>query len=141
NDADLTQLDADVEELAEDEEEHTQARLKSRWAALEKIVGAGPRIARVAADIVEHFEERNKAQDGKAMIVAMSREICVRLYDEIIKQRPEWHNADPDKGAIKIVMTGSASDKALLRPHVYSKQVRKRLENRFKDPKDPLNLV
>ena len=139
--ADLAQLDTDVEELTEDEEEHIQARLKSRWAALEKIVGAEPRIARVAADIVEHFEERNKAQDGKAMIVAMSREICVHLYNEIVKLRPEWHDSDPKKGAIKIVMTGSASDKALLRPHIYNKQVRKRLESRFKDPKDPLKLV
>lgn len=139
--ADLSSLDEEVDELAEDEEEQNQARLKSRWAALEKVVGAEPRIASVAADLVEHFEERNKAQDGKAMVVAMSRDICVHLYNEIIKLRPDWHDEDPEKGAIKVIMTGSASDKALLRPHIYSGQVKKRLEKRFKDPKDPLRLV
>jgi type I restriction enzyme R subunit len=137
----LPQIDDDVDELAEDEEESQQARLKSRWAALEKVVGAEPRIARVAADLVAHFEERNKAQTGKAMIVAMSREICVHLYNEIVKLRPEWHDLDPEKGVIKIVMTGSASDKALLRPHIYSAQVKKRLEKRFKAPDDPLRIV
>ena len=115
--------------------------MKSRWAALEKVVGAEPRIASVAADLVAHFEERNKAQTGKAMVVAMSREICVHLYNEIIKLRPEWHDTDAEKGAIKIVMTGSASDKALLRPHIYSAQVKKRLEKRFKDPDDPMRIV
>jgi type I restriction enzyme, R subunit len=137
----LEHLDAEVDELAEDEEESTQAKLKSRWAALEKVVGATPRIASVAADLVQHFEERDKAQPGKAMVVAMSRDICVHLYDEIIKLRPDWHDADPEKGAIKIVMTGSASDKALLRPHIYSAQVKKRLEKRFKDPADGLRIV
>jgi type I restriction enzyme R subunit len=141
NEAALPQLDDAVDELAEDEEEGQQARLKSRWAALEKVVGAGPRIASVAADLVAHFEERSQAQTGKAMVVAMSREICVHLYDEITRLRPAWHDADPEKGAIKIVMTGSASDKALLRPHIYSAQVRKRLEKRFKDPADALRIV
>ncbi|WP_153160548.1 type I restriction endonuclease subunit R [Zoogloea sp. 1C4] len=137
----LPHIDDEVDELAEDEEESQQARLKSKWAALEKVVGAEPRIASVAADLVAHFEERNKAQTGKAMVVAMSRDICVHLYNEIVKLRPDWHDDDPEKGAIKIVMTGSASDKALLRPHLYSKQVKKRLEKRFKDPADPLRLV
>jgi type I restriction enzyme R subunit len=137
----LPALDDEVDELAEDEEESQQAKLKSRWAALEKVVGAEPRIASVAADLVAHFEERNKAQTGKAMVVAMSRDICVHLYNEITRLRPDWHDADPEKGAIKIVMTGSASDKALLRPHIYSAQVKKRLEKRFKDPADPLRLV
>jgi type I restriction enzyme R subunit len=141
NTEELTHIDAEVDELAEDEEETQQAKLKSRWAALEKVVGAEPRVASVAADLVSHFEERSKAQTGKAMIVAMSREICVHLYNEIIKLRPDWHDTDPEKGAIKIVMTGSASDKALLRPHIYSGQVKKRLEKRFKDPADPLRLV
>ena len=139
--ADLQQLDDDVDELAEDDEESQQAALKSRWAALEKVVGAAPRIASVAQDLVAHFEERNKAQTGKAMVVAMSRDICAHLYNEIIRLRPDWHDTDPEKGAIKIVMTGSASDKALLRPHIYSPQVKKRLEKRFKDPADPLRLV
>lgn len=138
---DLESLDEEVDELAEDEEEQTQARLKSRWAALEKVVGAKPRIASVAADLVEHFEERNKAQDGKAMVVAMSRDICALLYKEITELRPEWGDEDPEKGVIKVIMTGSASDKELLRPHITSGQVKKRLEKRFKDPKDPLKLV
>ncbi len=140
-DADLPLIDDEVDELAEDEEESVQSKLKSRWAALEKVVGAEPRLGSVAADLVAHFEERGKAQTGKAMVVAMSRDICVHLYNEIIKLRQDWHDADPEKGAIKIVMTGSASDKALLRPHVYSSQVKKRLEKRFKDPTDPLRLV
>jgi len=137
----MATIDDEVDELAEDEEESQQAKLKSRWAALEKVVGAEPRIASVAADLVAHFEERDKAQNGKAMIVAMSREICVHLYNEIVRQRPAWHSADPSLGAIKVVMTGSASDKALLRPHIYSGQTKKRLEKRFKDPADPLRLV
>ena len=142
----LATIDDEVDELAEDEEESQQAKLKSRWAALEKVVGAEPRITQVAADLVAHFEERargqtGQAQDGKAMVVAMSREICVHLYDEIVKLRPAWHSADPEQGTIKIVMTGSASDKALLRPHIHSALVKKRLEKRFKNPNDPLRLV
>jgi type I restriction enzyme, R subunit len=142
----LPTIDDEVDELAEDEEESQQAKLKSRWAALEKVVGAEPRIASVAADLVAHFEERSngqtgQAQTGKAMVVGMSRDICAHLYNEIIRLRPEWHSADPEQGAIKIVMTGSASDKALLRPHIYSAQVKKRLEKRFKKPDDPLRLV
>jgi type I restriction enzyme R subunit len=140
-DADLPSMDEEIDELTEDEEESQQARLKSRWAALEKVVGATPRIASVAADLVKHFEERNQSQSGKAMVVAMSRDICAHLYNEIVKLRPEWHSDDPEQGAIKIVMTGSASDKALLRPHIYSNQIKKRLEKRFKDEHDPLRIV
>ncbi|MFN3809883.1 MAG: type I restriction endonuclease subunit R [Roseateles asaccharophilus] len=140
-DEELPTIDDEVDELAEDEEESTQAKLKSRWAALEKVVGAGPRVVSVAADLVTHFEARDAAQRGKAMVVAMSRDICVHLYDEIVKLRPDWHDPEPEKGAVKIIMTGSASDKALLRPHIYSGQVKKRLEKRFKDPSDPLKLV
>jgi type I restriction enzyme R subunit len=138
---DLPRIDDEVDELAEGEEESTQAQLKSRWAALEKVVGAEPRVASVAADLVAHFEERNAAQDGKAMVVTMSRDICVHLYNAIVALRPGWHSDDPERGAIKIIMTGSASDKALLRPHLYSSQTKKRLEKRFKDPADPLRLV
>jgi type I restriction enzyme, R subunit len=137
----LDDLDAEVDELAEDEDGDEQSKLKSKWAALEKVVGAEPRIKQVATDLVAHFEERSKAQSGKAMLVAMSRDICVHLYNEIIKLRPDWHDDDPAKGAIKIVMTGSASDKPLLRPHIYSKQTKKALEKRFKNPSDPLRLV
>ncbi|MBF0611731.1 MAG: type I restriction endonuclease subunit R [Magnetococcales bacterium] len=137
----IPKIDAEVDELTEDEEENQQNKLKSRWAALEKVVGAEPRITSIANDLTAHFEERDKAQTGKAMVVAMSREICVHLYNAIIKLHPDWHDEDPEKGAIKIVMTGSASDKALLRPHIYTGQVKKRLEKRFKDPKDPLRMV
>lgn len=146
-DSELPAIDDQIDELAEDEEDGQQSRLKSRWAALEKVVGADPRIRSVAADLVKHFEERNQGlvsvgqMPGKAMVVAMSREICVHLYNEIVALRPEWHDEDPEKGAIKIIMTGSASDKALLRPHIYSGQIKKRLEKRFKDPLDPLKLV
>ncbi len=137
----LADIDAEVDELAEDEEDDQKALLKSRWSALEKVVGAQPRIEQVAADLVEHFEERSKAQTGKAMVVAMSRDICAHLYNAIIALRPAWHDDDPEKGVIKIVMTGSASDKPLLRPHIYAKQVKKRMEKRFKDPNDPMRLV
>jgi len=137
----LDGIDDEVNELAEDEEDDQKALLKSRWAALEKVVGAEPRIRQVAADLVRHFEERDKAQSGKAMVVAMSRDICAHLYNEVIALRPDWHDEDPEKGAIKVVMTGSASDKPLLRPHIYSKQVKKRIEKRFKDPDDSMRLV
>ena len=137
----LDGIDDEVDELAEDEEDDQKAILKSRWAALEKVVGAEPRIKQVAADLVQHFEERDKAQSGKAMVVAMSRDICAHLYNAIIALRPAWHDDDPEKGVIKVVMTGSASDKPLLRPHIYSKQVKKRMEKRFKDPDDPMRLV
>jgi type I restriction enzyme R subunit len=137
----LDGIDDEVDELAEDEEDDQKALLKSRWAALEKVVGSEPRIKLVAADLVQHFEERDKAQSGKAMAVAMSRDICAHLYNAIIALRPAWHDDDPENGVIKVVMTGSASDKPLLRPHIYSKQVKKRMEKRFKDPDDPLRLV
>lgn len=137
----LPTIDSDVDELAEDDEEDVRARAKSRWAALEKVVGAEPRLQAIATDLVAHFEERNQASSGKGMIVTMSREICVHLYDALVALRPDWHSDDPEQGAIKIIMTGSASDKALLRPHIHSGQIKKRLEKRFKDPADPLKLV
>lgn len=140
-DEDLPTIDDEVDELAEGEEESAQAQLKSRWAALEKVVGAKPRVESVAADLVAHFEERNKTQSGKAMVVAMSRDICVQLYDAITALKPDWHDTDPEKGAVKVIMTGAASDRPLLRPHIYSGQTKKRLEKRFKDAKDPLRLV
>lgn len=140
--ADTPLLDEEVDELTEDEEDDTaKAAQLRRWAALEKLVGAPPRIHKVAADLVAHFENRLASLDGKAMVVAMSREICVHLYDAIVALRPDWHAPDPEKGAIKVIMTGSASDKALLKPHIYSKEVKKRLERRYKDPADPFKLV
>lgn len=140
--ADAPQLDEEIDELTEDEEDDTaKAAQLRRWAALEKLVGAPPRIQKVAADLVEHFENRLASLDGKAMVVAMSREICVHLYDAIVALRPGWHDPDPEKGAIKVIMTGSASDKALLKPHIYSKDIKKRLERRYKAPADPFKLV
>jgi type I restriction enzyme R subunit len=142
NPAEMEQLNADVEEVFEDEEDAAlREAAKTKWAALEKLIGAQPRIEQVAADIVQHFEARNGAVEGKAMIVAMSREICARLYQAIVDLRPAWHSVDPTQGAIKVVMTGSAADDALLRPHIYNAATKKLLEKRFKDAADPLKLV
>ena len=132
---------AQVDELVEDEETGQQEKTKGDWSRLEKLVGSEPRIKQVAADLVQHFETRNAAMNGKAMIVAMSREICVKLYDAIVAIRPEWHSEDVEQGAIKVIMTGSASDKDHLQSHIYNKQTKKRLEARFKDLNDPLKLV
>jgi type I restriction enzyme R subunit len=137
----LATIDDEVDELAEDEEESQQAKLKSRWAALEKVVGAEPRIASVAADLVAHFEERNKAADRQGHGGGHEPRHLRAPLRRDRALRPDWHSPDPEQGAIKIVMTGSASDKALLRPHIYSGQVKKRLEKRFKNPADPLRLV
>ncbi|WP_407276785.1 type I restriction endonuclease subunit R [Halothiobacillus sp. DCM-1] len=140
--AEIDALNEQVEEVVEDEEDiASREKTKSEWAALEKLVGAEPRLAQVAKDLVEHFETRSATLDGKAMIVCMSRDICAQLYKAIVNLRPDWHDDDPEKGAIKVVMTGSAADKELLQPHLYSKQVKKRLEKRFKDAKDALKLV
>jgi type I restriction enzyme R subunit len=138
------ELDDLAEELIEDEEENEQARFKQRWAEMEKIVGAKPRLEKIAADIVEHFENRCKSPelaDGKAMVVGMSRHICVDLYDEIVKIRPEWHSPDHRQGVIKIVFHSSASDDEKIRPHAYGSAQKRDLENRFKDSKDELKIV
>lgn len=136
------QVDEQVDDLFADEDDIPAAeRAKSRWAALEALVGAEPRLNVVAQDLVTHFEQRSRTQPGKAMAVLMSRTICARLYDAIVALRPEWHDPDPAKGVIKVVMTASASDSPLLQPHHTSKQQKKDLEKRFKDPKDPLKIV
>lgn len=142
NQAEIEELSNQVDEVVEDEEDvGNREKTKSEWSRLEKLVGATPRLKQIAADLVAHFEARTEATAGKCMIVTMSREICVHLYNEIIALRPDWHDPDPEKGKIKIVMTGSASDRPLLQPHIYNKQVKKRLEKRFKDVNDPLELV
>lgn len=142
NQAEIEELSDQVDEVVEDEEDvGNREKTKSEWSRLEKLVGATPRLKQIAADLVAHFEARTEATAGKGMIVTMSREICVHLYNEIIALRPDWHDPDPEKGKIKIVMTGSASDKPLLQPHIYNKQTKKRLEKRFKDVNDPLQLV
>lgn len=138
----IEELSAQVDDVVEDEEDvGSRERTKGEWSRLEKLVGAGPRLQQVAEDLVKHFETRSSTITGKAMIVAMSREIAVHLYNALVELRPEWHDADPEKGAIKIVMTGSASDRALLQPHIHNKKTKKRFEKRFKDVNDPLKLV
>ncbi|EHI0249999.1 type I restriction endonuclease subunit R, partial [Escherichia coli] len=141
NHEELETLSDQVDELVEDEETGQQEKTKGDWSRLEKLVGSEPRIQQVAADLVQHFETRNTAMNGKAMVVAMSREICVKLYDAIVAIRHEWHSEDVEQGAIKVIMTGSASDKDHLQSHIYNKQTKKRLEARFKDLNDPLKLV
>ncbi len=133
-----------AEQLVENEEENVQATLKRRWADLELIVGAEPRIQEIAKDIIKHFADRCSSPemaDGKAMVVGMSRNICVDLYNAIIKIMPEWHSDDHRTGRIKIVFHSSASDNEKIRPHIYTKQQKRDLENRFKDPDDPLKIV
>ncbi|MGI9279907.1 MAG: type I restriction endonuclease subunit R [Endozoicomonas sp.] len=135
------EVDEILFEESEEEETSIQEQTKSQWAALEKLVGSEPRIDQIAQDLVAHFENRISAMPGKAMIVSMSREICVDTYNAIVALKPQWHDADPAKGAIKIVMTGSASDKEKLQPHIYNKDTKKLFEKRFKDVNDPLQLV
>ncbi len=134
-------IDPEFEEVTEDEEEKIKQKLKSKWVRMEAMVGTPKRIGLIAKDIVEHFGKRLEAIDGKAMIVCMSRRICVDLYDAIIKLRPDWHSGDDETGALKIVMTGSASDVLEWQPHIRNKQRREFLANRFKNPDDPLKLV
>jgi len=134
-------LDREFEEATEGEEVEHKEKLKSRWAQLEALVGAEGRVALIAQDLVAHFEERLAAMDGKAMIVCMSRRICVDLYNAIAALRPDWHRAADDQGAIKIIMTGSASDPAGWQPHIRNKARRQDLANRFKDPADPFRIV
>lgn len=129
------------DEISEEDETDTREKIKSQWATLEKLVGSEPRIAQVAQDLVTHFTTRTETFSGKAMIVAMSREICVDLYNAIVAIKPEWHHEDPDKGAIKVVMTGSASDKAKMQPHIHDKKTKKLFEKRYKDTNDELKLV
>jgi type I restriction enzyme, R subunit len=134
-------VDEEFEEVTEGEELERKERLKSKWAQLEAVVGAQQRLELIAQDIVDHFERRLEAMDGKGMIVCMSRRICVALYDAIVRLRPEWHHDEDDKGVIKVVMTGSASDPPEWQPHIRNKQRREYLANRFRDPNDPLKLV
>ena len=134
-------LDDEIEELTEEDAEGEQERLKRKWANVEAVVGAEKRLAMVANDLVEHFENRVVGMDGKAMIVCMSRRICVALYNKIIKLRPEWHSDDDESGEIKIVMTGAASDPKEWQQYIGGKARRGLLAKRAKDPDDPLKLV
>jgi type I restriction enzyme, R subunit len=134
-------IDPEFEELTEGEEVERREKLKTKWAQLEAIVGSENRVKIIARDLVAHFEERLAAMDGKAMIVCMSRRICVDLYRELIALRPEWHDAEDDKGALKVVMTGSAADPADWQSHIRNKTRREALANRFRDASDPFRIV
>ncbi|MBM4777527.1 MAG: type I restriction endonuclease subunit R, partial [Archangiaceae bacterium] len=134
-------LDDAFDELTEGEELEGREKLKSKWSALEALVGTDRRVALIAEDLVRHFEGRLEVMDGKAMIVCMSRRICVDLYKALTALRPQWHDEADDQGEIKIVMTGSASDPSEWQQHIRSKRRREALANRYKDPEDPLKLV
>ncbi|MBE7538878.1 MAG: type I restriction endonuclease subunit R [Opitutaceae bacterium] len=149
NASELPKLDAEFEEITEGEELTKKEKLKTKWAALEALVGDPKRLALIAADLVAHFEKRTEAMDGKAMVVCMSRRICVDLYVALIKLRPDWASAKDDdveaeKGkacVVKVIMTGSADDGPEWQPHIRNKEKRRAMANRFKDSKDPFRIV
>ena len=134
-------VDAEIDELTEDEAVSEQERIKRKWATVEALVGSEKRLTMVAADLVQHFEDRVAALDGKAMIVCMSRRICVALYNKLIALRPEWHNEDDAAGTLKVVMTGSASDVQEWQQHIGTRGRRDLIAKRAKDAKDPLKIV
>ena len=147
DEAERPKIDPDFEEATEGEEVERKEKLKSKWAQLEAVVGAGKRIKLIAQDIVDHFESRAEAMlrqtqdEGKAMIVCMSRRICMDLYDEIVKLRPHWYSRNDDKGIIKVVMTGNASEGPRVAEHARNKPRREDLAKRFRDPADPFRMV
>jgi type I restriction enzyme R subunit len=141
DEAERPHIDPGFEEATEGEEVDRKEKLKTKWAQLEAVVGSEKRLQLVAKDIVEHFDKRCEAMDGKAMIVCMSRRICVELFQEIVKLRPQWQGSEDDLGAIKVVMTGSASDPPDWQQHIRNKPRREALANRFRNPKDPFKLV
>ena len=141
DEAERPKIDPDFEEVTEGEEVDRKEKLKTKWAQLEAVAGAGPRLRLIAQDIVSHFDRRIEAMDGKAMIVCMSRRICIDLYRELTRLRPDWHHEDDDGGPIKVVMTGSASDPPDWQPHIRNKARREVLAKRFRDPGDPLQIV
>ena len=134
-------IDPKFEEATEGEEIERKEKLKTKWAQLEAIVGAEKRLKLIAQDIVAHFEDRIEAMDGKAMVVCMSRRICVALYRELVRLRPDWHHQDDDQGNLKVVMTGAASDPPDWQPLIRNKSRREALANRFRDAADPLRMV
>ncbi|MEZ4722328.1 MAG: type I restriction endonuclease subunit R [Flavobacteriales bacterium] len=134
-------LDEKVEELTESDELTEKQKHFAKWASKEAVVGSENRLRQVAQDLVKHFELRSEAMEGKGMVVAMSRRICVALHDEIIKIRPEWHSPKDSEGKIKVIMTGSASDPLEWQEHIRNKSRRKQIGDRLKAPGDPLKLV
>lgn len=134
-------IDAEIEALTEDDTLTEAEKFKAKWSSVEALVGAEKRLKQVAADMVAHLESRIEALDGKAMAVCMSRRICVALYNEIVALRPDWHSDDNEAGAIKIVMSGSASDPLDWQPHIGNKSRRDALAKRARNADDPLKLV
>jgi len=141
NEDEKPHIDPDFEEITEGEEETVKQKVKTKWARIEAMVGTEKRLDLVADDIVKHFEQRLEAIDGKGMIVCMSRRICVDLYDAIIKLRPQWQHDDDDKGVLKVVMTGSATDPLSFQSHIRNKVRRESIKKRMKNPDDQLKLV
>jgi len=141
SEADQQLLDQRVEEITEDDELTERQQRFARWTSKEAVVGSASRLQQVAADLVAHFEARTQAATGKGMIVCMSRRICVALHDAIIKLRPDWYDPADEQGAIKVIMTGSASDPLDWQAHIRNKARRKAIGDRLKDPSDPLQLV
>lgn len=149
NASELPTIDAEFDEITEGQEQTRKEKLKTKWAALEALVGDPKRVALIAADLVAHFEKRLEAMDGKAMVVCMSRRICVDLHNALIKLRPEWASAEGDDSeaekskacVVKVVMTGSADDGPEWQQHIRNKDKRRKLANRFKDSKDPFRIV
>ena len=137
----LKAIDEEFDNLTEGQEDIEKEKNKGKWTRLEAIVGSPNRIKKLAEDIVNHYEEKSKAIDGKAMVVCMSRKICVDLYEQIVTLRPSWHSDDDTKGKIKVVMTGSAADNERLQSHIGGKQRRDTLAKRMKDNNDELKIV
>ncbi|MCK4394627.1 type I restriction endonuclease subunit R, partial [Candidatus Bipolaricaulota bacterium] len=137
----LPQIDEELEEVTEGEEVERVERLKTKWAQLEEIVGTPKRLTLVVDDLLSHFDERLSAMEGKALIVCMSRRICIEVYNEIIRDHPEWHDDDDEKGVVKVVISGSASDPTDWQIHIRSKERRDRLAERFKNPDDPFKIA
>lgn len=137
----IPKIDSEFEDATEGEEIEGKEKQKTKWSALEKVVGTEERIRKIAEDFVKHWEDRLKIMDGKAMVVAMSRRIAVELHKEIVKLRPSWYDSDDAKGTIKVVMTGSASDGPEWQEHIRNRERRERIGDRFKDPDDPLKVI
>jgi len=141
DEASMPTIDEEFDEITEDEEEYAREKLKSKWSRVAELAGDPDRLEEIANDLIEHFENRIDVIEGKALIVCMSRNICVDLYNQIIKIRPEWHSDDDDKGKIKVVMSGSASDIQKMQLHIRPKYRRELIKKRIVDPKDPLKIV
>jgi type I restriction enzyme, R subunit len=134
-------IDVEFEEVTEGEEEEGKDKLKSKWARVERVAGSPKRMERIARDIINHFEEKTSVLEGKGLIVCMSRRICVDLHGEIVKLRPDWYSNDDEKGFLKVVMTGSASDPKEWQEHIRNKDRRRRIGDNFKDSRHELKLL